>query len=667
VPSQLSFIRQKAASFHAGERSGIAQLDDADVPRKYRYLPNPGCAVRVPVYNFSMRSMLFLAAVAALSVTLATAEEKPAPLLPCPPGASETECNPSRHDLKEAKAAFEHGLKIQQKAPDQAFADFERAAHLVPRNVEYVTARELSRQQLVSRDLEHGNTELQSGKQVRALADFHSALQLDPSNQYAQERLRDAAFDVAPQAATGVSVVEQSTELQLQPNLNLASFHFRGDSRDLLTTIARAYGITAQLDESVASKRVTFDTDDIDFYKAMALAGQITSTFWTPLDGKLMLVAKDTPENRRQYERMLMRKFYVPNATTLPTALNDVSNLLRNVFEIRLVTPNAAASTLIVRAPQRTLDAVTQFLQQLDGSRPQVMLDVYIYQISYTMTRNMGVHIPNQFKIFNIPAGALAALGGQNIQQLINQLIASGGINQANNQALSALLAQLQNQNQQQNSIFSQPLATFGGGKTLTGVSLDELSAELSLNQGWVKMLDHASLRASQSTDATLRLGSRFPILNASFAPIFNTAAISQVIQNNSFQAAFPSFNYEDLGLTVKAKPAINSSSDVGLALEINLRALTGTSINGVPVIGNREYKGSINLLDGEPAVVAGQVSHTETLALSGIPGLGQVPGLNKVTTTNTKQIDDDELLVVITPHITNRSMGRNSEVYLSR
>jgi Flp pilus assembly secretin CpaC len=292
------------------------------------------------------------------------------------------------------------------------------------------------------------------------------------------------------------------------------------------------------------------------------------------------------------------------------------------------------------------------------------MLDVHVYQVSHTLMRNLGVHIPNNFNLFNIPAGALAALGGQNIQDLVNQLISSGGINQANTQGISALLAQLQGQ---QNSIFSQPLATFGGGKTLTGVSFDQLSAQLSLNEGWVKTLDHASLRASQGTDATFRLGSRYPILNASFAPIFNTAAISQVIQNNSFQAAFPSFNYEDIGLTIKAKPAISWKNDVGLQLEINLRALTGQSLNGVPVIGNREYKGSITLTDGEPAVVAGQLTHSETLALSGIPGLGQVPGLNRIATTNTKQLEDDELLVVITPHVTTRSMGQSSEVYLPK
>src|SRR6185312_3692750 len=233
-----------------------------------------------------------------------------------------------------------------------------------------------------------------------------------------------------------------------------------------------------------------------------------------------------------------------------------------------------------------------------------------------------------------IPAAALAALGGQNIQDLINQLISSGGINQANNTAISALLAQLQGQ---QNSIFSQPLATFGGGKTLTGVSLDQLSAQLSLNEGWVKTLDQATLRASQGNDATFRMGSRFP-----------------------------SFNYEDLGLTVKAKPSITSDNTVSMQLEINLRALAGQSFNGVPVIGNREYKGSISLENGEPAVVAGQISRSETRDLSGIPGLSEIPVLNKISSTNTKQTEYDELLVVITPHITRRAVATNTEVYLA-
>jgi general secretion pathway protein D len=610
-----------------------------------------------------MRWLLYLSAIAVLAATPAGADQKAPPLLPCPTGATDAACNPSRHDQKDARNAFARGVKLQPTNPDQAYEEFIHAAELVPRNVNYLTAREATRQQLISTHIERGNVELESGKQVEALADFRTALKLDPINEFAQERVRDALGDSAPVTAAPPSVVEESPEIRFEPNTNLASFHFRGESRELLSTIAQAYGVSAQVEDSVSSRRVSFDIDNVDFFKAMVAAGPVTKSFWTPLDRKQMVIAADTAENRRQFERLAMRTFYIPGASTAPAALNDVMNLLRSLFDIRFVTPNAPAATLVVRAPQNTLDAATQFLQRLDSSRPQVMLDIRVYQVDSMYTRNLGVHIPNQFNLFNIPAGALAALGGQNIQDLINQLIANGGINQANNTAVSALLAQLQGQ---QNSVFSQPLATFGGGKTLTGVSFDQLSAQLSLNQSWIQTLDHATLRAVQGTDATFRMGSRYPILNATFAPVFNTAAISSVIQNNSFQAAFPSFTYEDLGLTIKTKPAIRSS-EVGLQMEINLRALSGQSINGVPVIGNREYKGTITLTDGESAVVAGEVSHSETRALSGIPGLGQVPGLNKITTTNSKQTDDSELLVVITPHITNRSLGQSSEVYIPK
>ena len=43
-------------------------------------------------------------------------------------------------------------------------------------------------------------------------------------------------------------------------------------------------------------------------------------------------------------------------------------------------------------------------------------------------------------------------------------------------------------------------------------------------------------------------LGERFPVLNASYAPIFNSPQISQVLGNQSYVPPFPSVSYEDLG-----------------------------------------------------------------------------------------------------------------------
>jgi Flp pilus assembly secretin CpaC len=417
------------------------------------------------------------------------------------------------------------------------------------------------------------------------------------------------------------------------------------------------------LDDSVVSRRIRFDLDNANFQTAMSAASAVTKTFWSPLGERQILIASDTPENHRSFDAMAMRTFYVPDASS-PQELTEMVNAFRTLFDIRFLAAQPTTDTIVVRAPGQTLDAATKFLEELNTSRPEVMLDIKTYEVSHSLTRNMGLHIPNQFNLFNIPVAALAALGGQNIQDLINQLISGGGINQANSSAISALLAQLQGQ---QNSVFSNPLATFGGGLTLMGLSLDRLSSTLSLNESAVRNLEHATLRASQGKDTTFHLGTRYPILNASFAPIFNTPAIAKVIQNNSFQAPFPSFNYEDLGLSVKAKPYIHGNSDVGLQLELQFRSLGTQTLNGVPVIANREYKGSISLRDGEAAVVAGSVSNTEIRSLSGIPGLGNVPGLNHIMANNTKEEDEDELLIVITPHIVGASKPDSaSEIWMS-
>ena len=144
-----------------------------------------------------------------------------------------------------------------------------------------------------------------------------------------------------------------------------------------------------------------------------------------------------------------------------------------------------------------------------------------------------------------------------------------------------------------------------------------------------------------------------------------NSPALSKVIANGSFQTPFPSFSYEDLGLTVKAKPVIHGTSSVTLDMEMQLRSLLGQSFNGVPVIAQREYKGMITLRNGEPGVVVGAVSTTDQTSLSGIPGLAQMPGINKVMGSNNKQQEEDELLMVITPQVLSSPVSGGAEVWL--
>ena len=607
-------------------------------------------------------------AAAVLSLAAFAADEPQVVLQsPCQVNAAGPACRPSKQELEKAKGAFSRGLQLEKtQRIDQAYEEFDTAARLVPNNVDYVTALSLTREELVSEHLKKGSADLDKGLQVEAQAEFRSALNLDPQNEFAQQRLQDSMTEWTPRAPAAIRVLQDSGEMQVVPNLPPHEFHFRGDSRALLTEVAGAFGITAEFDESLVSRHVHFDIDSVDFYAAMAAACEVTGSFWTPLSEKQILLARETQENHRLYDRMGLRTFEITSATTAQD-MTDVVQLLRTVFEVKFVQPQPQTGVVVVRAPVRTLDAVTQFLTNFGKTRPQVLLDIKVFEIDHQLTRNLGLHLPDTFNLYNIPAVALAGLtglGGQNIQSLINQLISSGGINQANSTAISGLLSQLQGQG---SSIFSTPLATFGGGLTFMGLSLDTLGAQLSRNESWVKLLDHATLRASQGNQASFRLGQRYPIVNASFAPIFNSSAISQVLKNGSFQAPFPSVSYEDLGLDLKAKPGVSGNSTVNLELEMQLRTLAGQSLNGVPVIANRQYKGSISLENGEQAVVASSLSISEMLSMTGIPGLGMVPGLNQIMTTNTKTTEQDELLLVITPHIVNLEPSQSAEVWLAK
>jgi hypothetical protein len=505
---------------------------------------------------------------------------------------------------------------------------------------------------------------LADGREVEALGEFRNALHFDPHNDFAQERLNDAVRRTTP--ASSPRLIDQSDEIRVIPKDLAQSFHYRGDSRQLLTQVANAYGVTVTMDDSVVSRQVRFNVDDVGFYQAMQLAGAVTKTFWAPLQEKQVIVAADSAENRRLYDRMGLRTFYVPDAGT-QQELQDIVNVLRTVFEIKFVSSNTQKSTITVRAPINVLDPASRFLEGLGSSHPEVMLDVHVFEISKTLMHKFGLQIPNQFHLFNIPIGALGLTlaGGQSIQDAINQLIASGAINQGNSTALAGLLGQLLGGNA--SSILSQPLATFGGGITLFGVSLGTLTAEFSMNEGMLRSLEHVTLRAAQGKDATVNLGSRIPIINASFAPIFNTSAISQAIGNGSYIAPIPSFTYEDIGLNLKVKPSVHGDSDVSMNMEIKVRSLTGASTNGVPVIGNREYTGSINVRNDQAAVVAGQITSTEQRSLSGIPGIGQFPVLSRAAASNSNEKDESEMLIIVTPHIISMAEGQSSsEIWMT-
>jgi general secretion pathway protein D len=591
------------------------------------------------------------------------AAQEPAPAFPdlCKDPKS-IQCGIPVADLKKAKKEFEKGLEEQQAGRAfEALKAFEQAALLNPKNFEYLSAREISKQQLVYQKIEDGNKALSRGDRDGALGDFREALALDPQNQFALQRVQDAVGTTAPLSSSVITRVSESQEIELVPGEGVRDFHFRGDTKGLLEAIAKGFGLRPLFDDSVQTKRIRFDVEGADFETTMDVAAKMSKTFWVPLSAKEIYFIADSPENRRQFERLSVQTFYLAEAAT-PQEINEVVSILRGLFDIRFISPQVSQSSIVVRAPQSTLRAARHLIENLAGGKPQVQLDVKVFEVNRSMLRSLGLDLPLEFNSFVVGSEILELLDDPNIQDLINDLIASGGINQANSASLSALLAQLQNQG----SILGQPLLFFGGGATLSAVNIPALAANFNFNESRMQQLQHATLRAAHGTPANFQIGTRFPILNSTFAPIFNSRALRDVIRDNSFVAPFPSFTYEDLGLTMKTTPLVQGNDKVSLQFELKVRTLTGRAFNGVPIISNREYSGTITVPNGETGVVAGMMSMAEQKSLRGVPGLHHIPVIGDLTKRRGKESSETELLVLVTPHIVRLPQSESTEIRIS-
>ncbi len=137
--------------------------------------------------------------------------------------------------------------------------------------------------------------------------------------------------------------------------------------------------------------------------------------------------------------------------------------------------------------------------------------------------------------------------------------------------------------------------------------------------------------------------------------PDNNTATV--IINSNQIAAAnsqlpYPGFQYEDLGIKAKATPHIHPSGDVTLTLTLEIRSLSATNFNGIPVLTNRTIEQTVRLRPNEPSVLSGIFSDQQTLSITGLPGAAEVPGLQDLTTNRNPQVQQTELIVVVTPRM---------------
>jgi type II secretory pathway component GspD/PulD (secretin) len=553
-------------------------------------------------------------------------------------------------------------LATAHAAPSKAAKALEKAARLAdtghygeaerllndlvasaPGEASYRVALEAVRQKQAGELMQAGDRALSQGLTADAQRLFAQAYTIDPKNEYARQRFTDARAGLP---GPKVEVLQAAEEIRLAPKVGLRSFDYRGDTRGLFDRLAREFGLSVEFDSSFQSRPVRFTLPSVDFTGALRGATIVSDAFIVPLAPDKFLVAADRPEERRRLERFSLRTFMVPDAAS-PTDLIEVVNVLRMIFDIRQIMPNQATASVTVRAPGYVLDAAQRLLEDLSQGRPEILVDVQVLQISRSYTTNIGTNLPLQFSAFNVNTELRNVVSDPNLQALIDRLAAGGQLSPADAAALAALAAAAQNAN----SPLLQPFATFGGGTSRTGVVIPPASVNFKLNSSDVRIFQRVTMRAQHGKPATYRIGDRYPVLTGTFSPLTVLNLPPSLQQQSNSQPLVPSFNYEDLGITFKTTPSATAEGEIRLDFDLSLRALAGQSFNGVPAISNRQYIGSMNVMEGETSVISGMVNTTEQRTLRGLPLLSQIPGLRHAFSTTSNDKQDAQLLLLVTAH----------------
>jgi Flp pilus assembly secretin CpaC len=544
---------------------------------------------------------------------------------------------------------------------EEAMRGYEQAAALDPGTADYGLAASVARSHAVTALIQAAAKDRLRGDAAQSRVALAHAFELDPKNIQVNQHLNELGDDALlgqarPRYAQDAGTAGEA--IKLAPAAAVHSFHLRSDGRQMVQKVFNAYGIDVSVDSTVQSAQTRLDMDDADFETATRIVGLITNSFYVPLDAHHVLAARDNRENRLEFTPLQFETVYLPGLSS--TELTDVVNLAKNVFNVQQAVAESTSGTITLHASQSALNAFNATMRELLDGRNQVMLEVRLIQIAHTSAHSTGVLPPQSMSAFSVYSEEQSILNAN--QSLVQQIISSGLAAPGDTLAILGILLA---SGQVSNALFTGGFALFGGGLTQSALAPGKATLNLNLNSSDSRELDQMELRLGDGEDATIKTGTKYPIQTSSFSSLAASAPTIPGLTGagsssslSSLLASYggtvpnvPQVQYQDLGLTLKATPKVLRDGNVALKIDMKIDALSGTTINGNPVLNNRAWTGVVTLKQGEAVEVVSEMDKSETRAVSGIAGLSEIPGMNNMTGVDTQK-NYATLLIIMTPHV---------------
>lgn len=517
---------------------------------------------------------------------------------------------------------------------EEALLAYDTALQNDPESVILRTGQLAARDTILARLLTAARAARSRGNETQAKEILQRALAIHPNEDRARAMLLEIERDARQKAAVAnareliekgmreraMLVIEAALKdtprnaelLGLQRQLELASkqselsvarlaetrpisLDFRdANLRMVLEALTRNSGINFVLDKDVRQDlRTTIFLRQTRLDDALELLTSTSQLTFKVLDASTVLIYPKTPEKAKEYQDLVIRAFYLSSADVKQTAL-----LLKTMLKIREPFIDEKLNLIMVRETPETIRLAERLIALHDLSEPEVMMEVEVLEIKRSSLTELGIKYPDGFNLT-----PLAPVG-------------SDGFTLGNLKSLN---------------------------RDSIGINLPDVRINLHRDVGDVNILANPKIRARNREKAKILIGDKLPVVTTTGSS-----------NNNSFISE--SVQYVDVGLKLDVEPNIYLDDEVaikvGLEVSSLVREIKTAAGSLVYQIGTRTASTVLRLRDGETQLLAGLISNEERMSANRVPGIGDLPLVGRLFSSQRDDGQRTEIVLSITPRI---------------
>ena len=440
---------------------------------------------------------------------------------------------------------------------------------------------------------------VKSGKYLEAQDVLRPVLAESPGNRQAQ-RLQRFIDEKLMQPAI------RSTELKPLSTAPM-SLELRDVSlRNAFDVLARASGINFVFDKDVRlDQRTSLVVKNATLEEAIRLLLAANQLKQKNVSENTVFLFPNTPAKLREHQELVVKSFYLAN-----TDVKQTASMIRTLLKTRDIFVDEKLNLLVIKDTPHVIRLAERLVAAQDLAEPEVVLEVEVLEVASSRLLDLGVQWPTQVQFQDPSTVTGPGLGGTATAATSLQRLSGG---------LTAFVA--------------------------TPVILLKLQQQ----DGTTSVLANPRIRVKNKEKARIHIGDRLPVITT-------TAAATGGFVSESV-------SYLDVGLKLEVEPVIHLEDEVGIkvGLEVSniVREIRSVSSGTLAYqIGTRNASTSLRLHDGETQVLAGLISDEDRRTASRVPGLGELPTIGRLFSSNRDTANKTEIVLLITPRLV-RTLAR--------